>query len=115
VDRPAGPVVFRNATTRPVRIQVVSCVNRFGLEQPMSATWDVKPGFYGYLPVNCNKLVARELKCNLVDGDGTTQIRWVARQLDDDGDFVLLFQEDNRREHRRLLGKVPDWARPRPE
>ena len=57
--------------------------------------------------IDSDKVVAGEFKCKVADADGATQFSWVARQLDKDGDFVMLFREDDRREHRRLLGNLP--------
>ena len=87
--------------------QAASYVSRYGREESLPGGWELRPGFFGYLLIDSDKVVAGEFKCKVADADGATQFSWVARQLDKDGDFVMLFREDDRREHRRLLGNLP--------
>jgi hypothetical protein len=106
-DAPAGAVVIRNATGTTVTLTNFSYTDSSGTVRTLTGSWELKPGFFGYLTVGKDKIVARKIEYDLVTADGRTN-GWscTCRALDKDGDFSSSFTPENIADHRKALGKA---------
>src|SRR5271165_5499011 len=85
----AVPLVFKNHSDAPLRVQVESVVESNGAVVAVNGTWDLPPRFFGYLTTARGKLYAKAVNFRVLGPQQSSA--WTSKlvQVDRDGDFVV--------------------------
>jgi hypothetical protein len=104
--QPAVPLVFKNQTNAPLRVEIESVVESNGDVVAVNGTWDLKPRFFGYLTTPRGKLYAKAVNFRVLGARGSSSWNCKLVQVDQDGDFVVIFTPADYREHLRITGGI---------
>ena len=98
----AVPVVFKNQTNAPLRVEIESVVDTNGNTVPVNGVWDLPANFFGYL-TTAQGMLAKTVHFRVIGPKKSSS--WTAKlqQVDKDGDFVVYFAAANYQEHLRIL------------